>query len=77
MVDTEFYSLGKGVCIAKHGCVPPDSLQDDVLAITGLHVRMHCKNCSVINTPNLLHAHTKNMVEGVSIWIKLGVFITL
>ncbi len=25
----------------------------------------HCKNCSVINTPNLLYAHT-NMVEGVS-----------
>ncbi len=26
---------------------------------------LHCKNCSVINTPNLLYAHT-NMVEGVS-----------
>ena len=26
---------------------------------------MICKDCSVINTPNLLHAHT-NMVEGVS-----------
>ncbi len=26
---------------------------------------LHCKNCSVINTPNLLHART-NMVEGVS-----------
>ncbi len=28
-------------------------------------INLHCKNCSVINTPNFLYAHT-NMVEGVS-----------